>query len=180
MVVLCRLQRSAGDRCDRCSARTFIDATQAAEQGFHAGLPANNHALWGWYHDRDQYTLQANSIFPASHALTWGNASNLVPRHPLLFSNAADDGSIFDDGAGAGRLTIPWPFFLGSPYDTARVKIYVDRVPPSDVTSDWKGEHWRQGSVVLNRNAAAGGKVGWVCVASGTPGTWKAFGTIDP
>lgn len=41
------------------------------------------------------------------------------------------------------------------------------------------GTH-EQGSIVFNRNAVAGGKVGFVCVASGTPGTWKAFGVIDP
>lgn len=41
------------------------------------------------------------------------------------------------------------------------------------------GEHGR-GDVVWNISAAAGGKVGWVCTAAGTPGTWKAFGVIDP
>jgi hypothetical protein len=37
-----------------------------------------------------------------------------------------------------------------------------------------------QGEIVWNVNATAGGKVGWVCTTSGTPGTWKAFGAIDP
>lgn len=36
------------------------------------------------------------------------------------------------------------------------------------------------GEVVLNADPIAGGKVGWVCTAAGTPGTWKAFGAIDP
>jgi hypothetical protein len=39
---------------------------------------------------------------------------------------------------------------------------------------------WARGDIVWNINAAAGGKVGWVCVAAGTPGTWKPFGAIDP
>jgi len=37
-----------------------------------------------------------------------------------------------------------------------------------------------QGEVVFNANAIAGDFVGWVCVAAGTPGTWKAFGAIQP
>jgi hypothetical protein len=36
-----------------------------------------------------------------------------------------------------------------------------------------------QGEIIFNNAPTAGGKVGWVCVAGGTPGTWKAFGVID-
>ena len=39
---------------------------------------------------------------------------------------------------------------------------------------------WKRGDLVLNQAPLAGGKVGWVCVAAGTPGTWHAFGQIDP
>jgi hypothetical protein len=37
---------------------------------------------------------------------------------------------------------------------------------------------WEQGDIVFNILAAASGTVGWVCVAGGSPGTWKTFGTI--
>lgn len=40
--------------------------------------------------------------------------------------------------------------------------------------------HHAAGELVYNVAPAAGGKVGWVCTAAGTPGTWKAFGAIDP
>lgn len=40
--------------------------------------------------------------------------------------------------------------------------------------------HHAAGELVYNIAPTAGGKVGWVCVAAGTPGTWKAFGSIDP
>lgn len=39
---------------------------------------------------------------------------------------------------------------------------------------------WQQQDIVWNTNVAAGGKVGWVCVTGGSPGTWKAFGAVDP
>lgn len=35
------------------------------------------------------------------------------------------------------------------------------------------------GEIVYNNAPTAGGNVGWVCTVAGTPGTWKAFGTIE-
>ncbi|WP_447839215.1 hypothetical protein [Enterobacter cloacae] len=37
-----------------------------------------------------------------------------------------------------------------------------------------------QGSIVRNTNVLAGGTLGWVCVASGSPGTWKGYGGVAP
>ncbi len=37
---------------------------------------------------------------------------------------------------------------------------------------------WARGDVVYCLNPSAGGNVGWICVTAGTPGTWKAFGSI--
>lgn len=38
---------------------------------------------------------------------------------------------------------------------------------------------WNAGDIILNSAPAAGGYIGWVCVTTGTPGTWKSFGTIS-
>lgn len=35
------------------------------------------------------------------------------------------------------------------------------------------------GDMVLNGAPAATEFIGWVCVAAGTPGTWKGFGAIE-
>lgn len=35
------------------------------------------------------------------------------------------------------------------------------------------------GDIVYNNNPEAGGWMGWVCIASGTPGTWNRFGKIE-
>lgn len=37
---------------------------------------------------------------------------------------------------------------------------------------------WARGDIVYNNAPSAAGTIGWVCVAAGTPGTWKAWGTI--
>ena len=37
---------------------------------------------------------------------------------------------------------------------------------------------YRQGSIIYNTSASSGGYAGWICVTSGSPGTWKTFGAI--
>lgn len=39
---------------------------------------------------------------------------------------------------------------------------------------------WAQGDIRFNLTPTAGGFIGWVCTAGGTPGTWKTFGAISP
>ena len=38
---------------------------------------------------------------------------------------------------------------------------------------------WNQGDIIYNTFPSPGQFVGWVCVTSGTPGTWKGFGVIQ-
>lgn len=38
---------------------------------------------------------------------------------------------------------------------------------------------WATNDIVYDWSPSASGKIGWVCVAGGSPGTWKAFGAID-
>jgi hypothetical protein len=38
---------------------------------------------------------------------------------------------------------------------------------------------WVRGDIVYNSTPASAGYVGWVCTASGTPGTWATFGLIS-
>jgi hypothetical protein len=39
--------------------------------------------------------------------------------------------------------------------------------------------NYAKGDIVYNTEPTPGGFVGWICVQSGTPGTWKAFGRIE-
>lgn len=38
---------------------------------------------------------------------------------------------------------------------------------------------YERGDIVYNTNPTAGGYLGWICTAAGTPGTWKGFGLIE-
>jgi hypothetical protein len=56
---------------------------------------------------------------------------------------------------------------------------YGQRYPTTfNLTNPTTGT-WERGDIIWNKEPSAGGKVGWVCVTAGTPGTWKAFGVID-
>jgi len=39
---------------------------------------------------------------------------------------------------------------------------------------------WEQGSICWRANAVAGQMMGWMCVTSGSPGTWKAMANLAP
>jgi parallel beta-helix repeat protein len=47
-------------------------------------------------------------------------------------------------------------------------------------TSEPLNGSWLAGDKIMNTNPVAGGYVGWICVDSGSPGTWKGFGLINP
>ena len=49
---------------------------------------------------------------------------------------------------------------------------------PSAAAAPTTGAHVR-GEIVLNSAPSASGTIGWVCTASGTPGTWRTFGSIS-
>jgi hypothetical protein len=75
---------------------------------------------------------------------------------------------------GADHLKLFEPVLV-DPNETsvARSIGIVDTMPGAG-----SGPH-AQGEVRFNSGAVAGGFVGWVCVASGDPGTWKTFGAIS-
>ncbi len=61
---------------------------------------------------------------------------------------------------GAGT----WPHFQ-------RVLHYGNAAPVSGT--------FQAGDLIFNRSPVAGGTAGWICVAGGSPGSWKTFGPIS-
>lgn len=55
--------------------------------------------------------------------------------------------------------------------DGSLIKHYSDTAAPTSGT-------WIRGDVVWNSTPSAGGAPGWVCVTTGTPGTWKAMASL--
>ena len=84
------------------------------------------------------------------------------------------------------RIRTQWNHFYlegstdgGVTFDVHRPRLYLRDNFISWSTGAPVSGSYVQGDLVYNVGASAGGKVGWVCTASGSPGTWKAFGVID-
>lgn len=79
--------------------------------------------------------------------------------------------TILEGAAGSfnklGSVRFPQGIFLGS----GMGNITTGGAAPTT-------EDRYRGDVVYNTDPVAGGFIGWVCVADGTPGTWKGFGKI--
>ena len=60
----------------------------------------------------------------------------------------------------------------GTGWNAGAVIRYIDVAAPTSGS-------WSQGDIVFNSAPTTGGFIGWVCVATGTPGTWKTFGAIS-
>lgn len=98
---------------------------------------------------------------------------NTVYEHNVTFGATAKNailGSTYfaPGGATPSSVTPPVlasyvPFRLQSP----------QQAPAAPTTGTWVVR-----DVVWHSSPTPGGNVGWVCTTAGTPGTWKAFGTI--
>jgi parallel beta-helix repeat protein len=81
----------------------------------------------------------------------------------------------FPNSAVTGNLAVARPFFPGglSLGSSGRSAI-VGAGTAAPTTGSYDA-----GAIWLNDLPSAGGFVGWVCVTTGTPGTWKTFGAIS-
>ena len=60
-------------------------------------------------------------------------------------------------------------------YGRGRRVLYGTQDPASASMTD----KFIPGDICFDATPSAGGKLGWVCITGGTPGTWKPFGAID-
>ena len=89
----------------------------------------------------------------------------------LINFNSSTTTATYGRSTAVGESTNIPNLFLGL-NNAARFMSFSSAAPTS-------GE-WARGDIVFNNAPSAGGKIGWVCTAGGTPGTWKPWGAIDP
>lgn len=87
----------------------------------------------------------------------------------------ADEFQLSQEGQ-AGNLFVIAPQYTGG--QTTRLRLARSLQPGSAGAAPSSGT-WERGDVVFNTDPSAGGFIGWVCTASGTPGTWKSWGVIS-
>lgn len=88
------------------------------------------------------------------------------------------------------RSNVEWELTIEGSYPAADFKFNVNGVNDLDGaikslprlygSAPPSAGFWPRGQVVENRQPSAAGVMGWVCVTSGIPGTWKSFGAIAP
>jgi hypothetical protein len=124
--------------------------------------------------------LNAGSGDPEFNAMMDGrSASEFASKNGRLVAfrlgapAGADSLEIGTEGV-AGNVFISTPTLTGAP----STRLWLQRAVWHAGSAPTSGT-WQRGDIVFNRDASAGGKIGWICTASGAPGIWKAWGTID-
>ena len=115
-----------------------------------------------------QVVRTRNGARPAMVAINTGAGAALEARNTSSASNpslviAGPDGSTGVSIAAAGT----WKVFGGT-----KSLSWSSGIAPT-------AGAWARGDLVFFTNPSAGGFIGAVCVAAGTPGTWKNFGAIS-
>jgi hypothetical protein len=125
-------------------------------------------------------TLSANA---GDNFLTWTTNNSLKIGDNILIPAAGTSG-----GGMFAQIT---------DIDTVNKKVYINQSIVTSITNqvpatvlavvyteDFGGlapttGAYQRGDRVWLTTPSASGKIGWVCVTAGSPGTWKAFGVID-
>lgn len=98
------------------------------------------------------------------------------------FGNLALSGTVtaitYDTTLGLADADNSYPFELLRVFGSTGAAFTINSIQ-SSFQAPTTGT-WSRGDIVFNKNATAGGKIGWVCVTAGSPGSWKLFGAIDP
>lgn len=146
---------------DNATCNLIQNAIMCGNNRWETDLPANQYGATTANYNND-YTSSGNVFNETFKGTAVGVADTIKPRATYTWDTNYPYAST---PVGVGHTMV-----LGSL--SAWVTVQTDTAAPTTGA-------WRQGSIVFHRDATAGGKVGWVCTAAGTPGTWKEFGAID-
>jgi len=118
-------------------------------------------------------TINSAILNNASNNLRYENSSNITISQ--LISNGSttrDVANLTSTGVKLG-YTQNLVFFQNPMEAVGFVKLgnkYAGSIPTTGASN--------KGDIVLNNNPTVGGNEGWVCITSGTPGTWKTYGIV--
>jgi hypothetical protein len=117
---------------------------------------------------------------------TYGNHElNIVTDNIARITiDRAGDIALGNKKAGSVKVSVNGKMYVGQGSMDTRVDLHVDgaikfnekihqyanKIPESG--------DYNRGDVIWNTDPELGGYVGWICVRSGTPGTWLPFGEI--
>lgn len=121
------------------------------------------------------YETDGVTALPGSTYVEMTRSSANTVFVDLRYFNFSRRMSITTDGSTAPvQAELPTPFLVNyrAGFDNNRRAIVWGNTAPT--TGDWV-----RGDVLYVLNPSADGWLGFVCTASGTPGTWKRFGAVE-
>ena len=125
----------------------------------------------------DDSIFEGNYIFGGRNSINGGLSNSIIQGNifkdvaKLLNTDSGSEGAIFRDNIQVNVTT------LKDSGDYDGFATLTSRML-SDIAAPTAGA-WLRGDRVIYTDSTAGGKVGSVCVSSGSPGTWKEYGAID-
>jgi hypothetical protein len=134
--------------------------------------PAGSTGIYSFQDDFNSSPLviiESNTItdFPIDIEVEADSAHASRTPHFMIRNNVVGSANIVrTEGTASASESVT---FLEGNRDEVGVPV------PSAVPGSGK---WNQGQIVWDDNPAAGGPPGWVCVTTGTPGTWKAMANL--
>ena len=165
-----------------------------------SGLPLDLTLSWEYARRADNYTLQISTTQDFTNIIL--DENNLETNWYRVSGSELSNNTDYywcvkaNNNNGESRWSETKHFSTGSYNDPPYYPDLVmpesgDMYLPVDPTLVWDyapgADHYRLqiardnsfSDIVYDESPAAGGTLGWVCTAGGTPGTWKTFGAIS-
>lgn len=181
------IQRSGGEISSLSVTSNYIETANGSAgvyvNGVNGGVIENNICAGGYayypaaegeniysFNDQPATTLlMRNDVYSPN---TYANRDEglVVTGRVSRFAVNTQEG--FE--ASSGTLWSVSGRYASSPFPTITIGTNTQSFGTTYPTT---GNHY-QGDIVWCTNPGAGGNIGWVCVTTGTPGTWKTFGAI--
>lgn len=149
--------------CGWDSSESATGGTAMVIDGFCEGLTVVD-ALTGAFNDTSRYYVTTSSESFGVNALTISGSGNGL-RHSSRTGNYGEIS--LSKFTGLAELSVK--------SDVAGTSTRILGARSSIPTSG----AFLVGDMYFKTTPVAGGYIGWVCTAAGTPGTWKTFGTIS-
>jgi hypothetical protein len=129
------------------------------------------------------FSINQNAIHNAGSAGTGMSQLSVVSNQfssITAFTIRNDNGLQF---SAIGNVTDGSGFGVGGSATGVRATYFSNQISGQPVQTTGSAAPvsgtWSVGDVVWNTSPISGGYAGWICVAAGTPGTWKTFGLIS-
>lgn len=119
-----------------------------------------------------------------NHVVGLTSGSTLTTGYELGLSASSDSvcslfrgNTVNDDSTSLGKVAyyqrgMKYPIHEVKVQGSIKVRELMGGAPPTEFS-------WNRGDRMQTQYPAAGLHEGWLCTVSGTPGTWKKFGTIE-